>query len=94
LINLRIDDTPVQAEPGQTILVAARGVGIRIPTLCQVDALSPVGACRLCLVEIRNWNGRLVPACALLFVSLWLGLHVPAGLYKALEALSSMVSFS
>jgi len=64
LINLRIDDTPVQAEPGQTILVAARGVGIRIPTLCQVDALSPVGACRLCLVEIRNWNGRLVPACA------------------------------
>ncbi len=64
MINLRIDDTPVQAEPGQTILVAARGVGIRIPTLCQVDALSPVGACRLCLVEIRNWNGRLVPACA------------------------------
>ena len=64
MINLRIDDAPVQAEPGQTILVAARGVGIRIPTLCQVDALSPVGACRLCLVEIRNWNGRLVPACA------------------------------
>jgi hydrogenase-4 component F len=36
----------------------------------------------------------LVPACALLFASLWLGLHVPAGLYEALERLSSMVSFS
>lgn len=64
MINLRIDDTPVQAEPGQTILAAARDVGIAIPTLCHVEALSPVGACRLCLVEIRNWNGRLVPACA------------------------------
>jgi len=64
LINLRIDDTLVQAEPGQTILAAARGAGIRIPTLCHVEALSAVGACRLCLVEIRNWNGRLVPACA------------------------------
>lgn len=61
---MRIDDKPVQAEPGQTILAAARDVGIVIPTLCHVEALSPVGACRLCLVEIRNWNGRLVPACA------------------------------
>ena len=66
MINLRIDDTPVQAEQGQTILAAARDVGIGIPTLFHVEALSPVGACRLCLVEIRNWNGRLVPACATL----------------------------
>lgn len=64
MITLRIDDTPVQAELGQTILDAARGAGIRIPTLCHLPALCPVGACRLCLVKIRNWNGRLVPACA------------------------------
>lgn len=64
MINLRIDDTPVQAEPGQTVLDVARAAEIRIPTLCHLDALCPVGACRLCLVEIRNWNGRLVPACA------------------------------
>ncbi|MCR4391798.1 MAG: bidirectional hydrogenase complex protein HoxU [Candidatus Acetothermia bacterium] len=64
MIALRIDDIPVQAEPGQTILDAAKAAGIRIPTLCHLPGLSPVGACRLCLVEIRNWNGKLVPACA------------------------------
>lgn len=64
MINLRIDGTPVQAEPGQTILEASRAAGIRIPTLCHLAPLSPRGACRICLVEIRNWNGRLVPACA------------------------------
>lgn len=64
MINLRIDGTPVRASPGQTILTVACAAGIRIPTLCHVEALSAVGACRLCLVEIRNWNGRLVPACA------------------------------
>ncbi|HPD06777.1 MAG TPA: bidirectional hydrogenase complex protein HoxU [Candidatus Bipolaricaulis sp.] len=64
MINLRIDDVPAQAEPGQTILDAARAAGVRIPTLCHLEALCPVGACRLCLVEIRNWNGKLVPACA------------------------------
>lgn len=64
MINLRIDGVAVQAEPGQTVLDAAQAAGIRIPTLCHLESLSPVGACRLCMVEIRNWNGRLVPACA------------------------------
>lgn len=64
MIRLRIDDTPVEAEPGETILEAARRAGIRIPTLCFLESLSPRGACRICLVEIRTWNGRLVPACA------------------------------
>ena len=36
----------------------------------------------------------LLPACVLLLASLWLGLHVPAGLYKTLERLSIVVAFS
>ncbi|MBP2678554.1 MAG: hydrogenase [Deltaproteobacteria bacterium] len=36
----------------------------------------------------------LLPACVLLLVSLWMGLHVPAGLYKTLERLSAVVAFS
>ncbi|MHB1013391.1 MAG: proton-conducting transporter transmembrane domain-containing protein, partial [Desulfobacteria bacterium] len=36
----------------------------------------------------------LLPACVLLLASLWLGLHVPAGLYKTLERLSTVVAFS
>jgi len=64
VITLTIDGIQVQAEPGETILQAAKRAGIRIPTLCYLEGLSPRGACRLCLVEIRNWGGRLVPSCA------------------------------
>ncbi len=64
MINLEIDGKPVQAHPGQTILQAATAAGIRIPTLCNLEGLSPRGACRLCLVEVKTWNGRIVPSCA------------------------------
>jgi len=64
MISLEIDGQPVRAEPGQTILEAAKAAGIHIPTLCYLEGLSPRGSCRLCLVEIKNWNGKLVPACA------------------------------
>ncbi|HAF69959.1 TPA: bidirectional hydrogenase complex protein HoxU [Candidatus Acetothermia bacterium] len=64
MITLEIDGRTVQARPGQTILEAARAAGIRIPTLCYLEGLSPRGSCRLCLVEVANWNGKLVPACA------------------------------
>jgi bidirectional [NiFe] hydrogenase diaphorase subunit len=63
MIALEIDGKTVQARPGQTILQAAQEAGIRIPTLCYLEGLSPVGSCRICLVEIENWNGKLVPAC-------------------------------
>ncbi|MGC9529574.1 MAG: 2Fe-2S iron-sulfur cluster-binding protein [Candidatus Bipolaricaulaceae bacterium] len=64
MINLEIDGRPVRAQEGQTILEAATAAGIRIPTLCHLDGLSPRGSCRLCLVEVTTWNGKLVPACA------------------------------
>ncbi len=56
-INLRINDQPIQARPGQTILQAARENGITIPTLCYHKDLSPVGSCRLCVVEVEKWRG-------------------------------------
>ncbi len=64
MINLTIDGSKVQAQEGETILQAAKNAGVRIPTLCYLEGLSPRGACRLCLVEVRNWGGRLVPSCA------------------------------
>ena len=64
MITLEIDGKRVQAEVGQTILEAAQAAGIRIPTLCHLPGLSPRGSCRICLVEVTNWNGKLVPACA------------------------------
>jgi len=64
VITLTIDGQRVEAEEGQTILEAAKAAGIRIPTLCHLEGLTPRGSCRLCLVEVKNWNGKLVPACA------------------------------
>ncbi len=60
--TLIIDDREVSGRRGQTILEVARENDIQIPTLCHLDGLSEVGACRLCLVEIKG-NSKLLPAC-------------------------------
>ena len=61
-ISIRIDGEYVPAQEGQTILEVARAGGKYIPTLCWMANLSPVGACRLCIVEVAG-VGRLLPAC-------------------------------
>ena len=55
-----------RAEPGQTVLEAAREAGIDIPTLCYHAALAPFGGCRVCLVAVtRNGRRSLLPSCTL-----------------------------
>ena len=51
-VSLRIDGELVNALEGQSILEAARASGKYIPTLCYLEGLSSVGACRLCMVEV------------------------------------------
>jgi bidirectional [NiFe] hydrogenase diaphorase subunit len=60
--TLTIDGKLVSARADQTVLEAAREAGIHIPTLCHLDGVSAVGACRLCLVEIAG-SRKLQPAC-------------------------------
>ncbi len=60
--TLTINGELVSASPGATVLEAARENGIGIPTLCALEGLSTVGACRLCLVEVKG-SPRLQPAC-------------------------------
>lgn len=60
--TLVIDDREVSARAGQTILEVAKENDIGIPTLCHLDGLSDMGACRLCLVEIKG-QSKLLPAC-------------------------------
>jgi bidirectional [NiFe] hydrogenase diaphorase subunit len=60
--TLKIDGKLVPAREDQTILQAARDAGVSIPTLCQLDGVTDVGACRLCLVELGE-SGRLMPSC-------------------------------
>lgn len=60
--TLSIDGKALSARDDQTILAAAWEAGIRIPTLCHLEGTSDVGACRLCLVELKGTD-RLMPAC-------------------------------
>ena len=60
--TLTIDGKPITAEEGTTVLQAADEAGIRIPTLCHLDGVYDVGACRLCLIEVAGIP-KLLPAC-------------------------------
>ncbi len=53
-VNLTIDGVQVQAEPGTTVLQAARQAGIKIPTLCYLEEINQTGSCRICLVEVQG----------------------------------------
>ncbi len=61
-LSIRIDGELISALEGQTILQAAKANGKYIPTLCDLDGLTAVGACRLCIVEVQGID-RLLPAC-------------------------------
>ncbi|MBM3133667.1 MAG: 2Fe-2S iron-sulfur cluster binding domain-containing protein, partial [Chloroflexi bacterium] len=61
-LALTINDKPVKGMEGSTVLEVCRANGIDIPTLCHLDGLSDVGACRMCVVEIQG-ERRPVPAC-------------------------------
>ena len=63
VLTLQIDDEPVAVPAGASLLAACRKRGTALPTLCYLEGLSPVGACRLCLVEVEG-APRPLPACA------------------------------
>ena len=63
MINLSINNVPVQVPEGTMVLEAARLAGVTIPTLCNFDGILPLGACRVCLVEIEGGRG-LSASCA------------------------------
>lgn len=62
MVNLKINNIPVSVPEGTTILEAARSVGIRIPTLCYLKEINAIGACRICVVEVKGARS-MVAAC-------------------------------
>ncbi len=62
IVNLKMNDQQISAPSGVTVLEAARLAGVDIPTLCDHPALTPIGSCRMCLVEIKGQRA-LQPAC-------------------------------
>jgi predicted molibdopterin-dependent oxidoreductase YjgC len=62
-IELVIDDRDIRVDETSTILEACRSVGIDTPTLCHLENLTPVNACRICVVELEG-SRTLVPSCS------------------------------
>lgn len=61
-VNLKINGLDVSAPAGSTILEAAHIAGIKIPTLCFLKEINEIGACRMCIVEVKGAR-NLVAAC-------------------------------
>ena len=62
MVNAKINGIEIQVEKGTTILDAAREKGIRIPTLCYLKEINEIGACRMCVVEVKGAR-NLVASC-------------------------------
>lgn len=62
LVKIKINGIPLSVEKGTTILEAARHAGIRIPSLCYLKGLNEIGACRMCVVEVKGARS-LVASC-------------------------------
>jgi len=63
MVGVSIDGRGVEVVEGSTILDACRRLEIDTPTLCQLDNLTPVNVCRVCVVEVEG-SRVLVPACS------------------------------
>jgi predicted molibdopterin-dependent oxidoreductase YjgC len=61
-LSLEVDGEPVRVPEGSTLLEAVRAAGKDVPTLCYHPVLEPIGACRICVVEVEG-SRVLVPAC-------------------------------
>ncbi|HRR90436.1 MAG TPA: 2Fe-2S iron-sulfur cluster-binding protein, partial [Eubacteriales bacterium] len=62
MVNLKINNIAVTVPAGTTILEAAKTAGIKIPTLCYLKDINPLGACRVCVVEVKGARS-LVASC-------------------------------
>lgn len=62
MVTITIDGKQMTVAEDLTILQAAKQAGILIPTLCYLEGLNEIGACRLCIVEVAGMN-RLVSSC-------------------------------
>lgn len=62
-VEIEVDGKTISVEEGATLLDACRRLGIDTPTVCYLETLTPVNACRACVVELEG-SRVLVPACS------------------------------
>ncbi|WP_352420228.1 NADH-dependent [FeFe] hydrogenase, group A6 [Proteiniborus sp.] len=86
-VNITIDGIKTQVPKGTTVLEAARGLSIHIPTLCFLKGINEVGACRMCVVEVKG--ARTLQASCILPVSE--GMEVKTASKKVREARATIL---
>ncbi len=64
MVNIKINGVDYSVAEGSTILEAARAAGIKIPTLCYLKDINAIGACRICVVEVK---GARTPVAACVY---------------------------
>lgn len=87
MVNVIIDGVSVSIEKGKTILQASQKAGINIPTLCYLKDVNQLGACRVCLVEVKGARA-LQPSCVYPVTE---GLEVFTNTAKVREARKAVV---
>jgi iron-only hydrogenase group A len=63
MITIEVNNKKIEAKPGEYLLAALKRANLKVPTFCNIDGLTPSGACRICSVEVEGIPGT-VPACA------------------------------
>ena len=87
MVNLKINGQDVSVPAGTTILDAARKAGIKIPTLCYLRDINAIGACRVCVVEVKGARS-LVASCVYPVSE---GMEVTTNSQKVIEARKTTV---
>lgn len=81
MVKLSVDGKPVEVKEGETVLQAAQKLEIYCPTFCWHEKLEPIGACRICLVEIEK-SPKLAVSCITKAME---GMNVHVNSPKAIE---------
>lgn len=81
MVNLKIDGKDVTVAEGTTVLEAARSANIVIPTLCYLKGINAIGACRICIVEVKGM--RSLQASCVLPVSEGMEVHTNTAKVRA-----------
>jgi bidirectional [NiFe] hydrogenase diaphorase subunit len=84
MVKITIDGRKVEAKQGSTILENTQALHIQIPTLCYHRDLSPYGACRLCVVEVKdNGKWKVAASCETVVMP---GMEIKTGSEKIKES--------
>ncbi len=83
LVSVTVDGREVEASTDRLLIDVLRDLGVRVPTLCHDERLTPYGGCRLCVVERTDGRGGLVPACS---TPIQRGMVIQTGTSRVLES--------